>query len=201
MMNIIDWISDNYLEVFGAVTGILYVFLEIKQNLLLWPVGIITSAVYIWVFFHGKLYADTSLQIYYLAVSLLGWYWWIRRRTERGGEGENGRLIVHRLNIISGLVVAAVFIVLYFVIWYVLSRFTDSPVPACDSFITSLSIIATWMLARKIFEHWYLWIIVNAFAAILFFTRALYPTVILYIVYFAMSFAGLTEWRKSLPKN
>src|SRR4030043_1236833 len=71
-----DWISNNYIEVFGALTGILYVFLEIRQNLWLWPVGIVTSAVYIWVFFTGKLYADMSLQGYYLVISVLGWYWW-----------------------------------------------------------------------------------------------------------------------------
>jgi nicotinamide mononucleotide transporter len=85
--------------------------------------------------------------------------------------------------------------------WFILDSFTDSPVPEWDSFITSLSIIATWMLARKIYEHWFLWIIVNIAAAALFFTRGLYPTVILYIVYCGMSFVGLIEWKKSLKKQ
>ncbi len=71
--------------------------------------------------------------------------------------------------------------ILYVLMWLVLSKFTDSPVPAWDSFITSLSIVATWMLARKIFEHWYLWIIVNFVSAVLFIIKGLYPTVILYI--------------------
>lgn len=225
-MDIFNWVLNNYIEVFGAVTGIVYVFLEIKQNLWLWPVGIVTSAVYIWVFFTGKLYADTSLQCYYLVISVLGWFWWMRRKSgrvrewEKGrkngrkGEGEMGRengnvkkdseppkLIVHRINLKTGIVLTGVLIALYFILWLVLSHFTDSPVPACDSFITSVSIVATWMLARKIFEHWYLWIVVNAFAAGLFMVRGLYPTVILYIVYFTMSFAGLIEWRKSLTKK
>jgi nicotinamide mononucleotide transporter len=202
-MNITHWISNNYLEIFGALTGIIYVILEIKQNMWLWPVGIVTSAVYIYVFFHGKLYADMSLQGYYLLVSLLGWYWWIRGSELRDLKIDTppSRLVVHRLNTKSGIALTIVFILLYFIIWYILSRFTDSPVPAFDSFITSLSIVATWMLARKIFEHWYLWIIVNSSAAILFFTRGLYPTVILYIVYCIMSFAGLYEWRKSMLKS
>ena len=91
---IINWLSDNFIEIFGAVTGILYVVLEIRQNILLWPIGIITSGVYIWVFFTGKFYADMSLQGYYLAISILGWYWWMRgrnghagRANERRGEG------------------------------------------------------------------------------------------------------------------
>ncbi len=86
-----DWITNNFIEIFGAVTGILYVFLEIRQTIWLWPVGIITSAVYIWVFFSGKLYADMSLQGYYLVISILGWYWWVKGTGIAGrnpGEGQ-----------------------------------------------------------------------------------------------------------------
>jgi nicotinamide mononucleotide transporter len=79
-----------------------------------------------------------------------------------------------------------------------LSKFTDSPVPEWDSFITSLSIVATWMLARKIYEHWYLWVVVNSVSSVIFFVRGLYPTVILYIIYLIMSFAGMIEWKKSI---
>jgi nicotinamide mononucleotide transporter len=229
-MFIINWLSDSYIEVFGAITGIIYVFLEIRQNIWLWPVGIITSAVYIWVFFTGKLYADMSLQVYYLVISILGWYWWVRgtgrraqgavhgaqragqKEGEKGGEGdreivpesgsEHNALQVTRLNLRTGIVLIVVFMVLYAVLWFVLSRLTDSPVPEWDSFITSLSIVATWMLARKIYEHWLLWIVVNTAAALLFFSRGLYPTVILYIVYGVMSFIGLRAWKTvKIDKN
>jgi nicotinamide mononucleotide transporter len=232
-----DWIVNNYIEIFGAVTGVLYVFLEIRQTIWLWPVGIMTSAVYIWVFFTGKLYADMSLQGYYLAISILGWYWWARgagmpaeasakaglraqgsgQKEDGAGQKENGsglraqssgqraeggglkeELKVTRLNLRTGIILSAVFIPLFAVMWLVLDRVTDSPVPVRDSFITSLSIIATWMLARKIYEHWYLWIVVNTTASFLFFTRGLYPTVILYIVYGIMSFAGLRAWRRTI---
>lgn len=203
-MELNSWLSDNYIEIFGAVTGILYVFLEIRQNIWLWPVGIATSAVYIIVFFTNKFYADMSLQGYYLVISVLGWYWWLRGGGQRAqGKGqsecdEKERLFVSRLKAKMGIILALVFVVLYTVMWQVLDRFTDSPVPEWDSFITSLSIIATWMLARKIYEHWYLWIIVNAASVILFITRDLYPTVILYLIYFAMSFVGLKAWKRSL---
>jgi nicotinamide mononucleotide transporter len=219
------WITNNYIEIFGAVTGILYVLLEIRQTIWLWPVGIITSAVYIWVFFTGKLYADMSLQIYYLVISILGWYWWAQGKgnNETGeeveifGEWENGgkgdpsslklrrttqevkeELQVTRLKLRTGIILSVVFILLYTAMWLVLTRLTDSPVPVRDSFITSLSIIATWMLARKIYEHWFLWIVVNSTAAVLFLTRGLYPTVLLYAVYGIMSFAGLVEWKKTI---
>jgi len=207
-MIISDWISNNYIELFGAVTGILYVILEIRQNIWLWPVGIITSAVYIWIFFTGKLYADMSLQGYYLVISILGWFWWINgdRRpapdSYRDGDRQSKeKLKVTRLQLVTGIILTLAFLLLFFLMWLVLDRLTDSPVPAWDSFITSLSVIATWMLARKIYEHWFLWIVINIAAAALFFTRDLYPTVLLYIVYCVMSFVGLREWKKSLNVN
>lgn len=216
-MDFYNWISNNYIEVFGAVAGILYVILEVRQNIWLWPVGIITSAVYIWVFLTGKLYADMGLQGYYLVISVMGWYWWLHKKRGGGGEGERARLPsqeglgvgyegaeklkVSHLKTKTGIILGVIFLLLYFLMWFTLDRFTDSPVPAWDSFITSLSIIATWMLARKIYEHWFLWIVVNIAAALLFFTRGLYPTVILYIVYCAMSFVGLVAWKKTIKKQ
>jgi nicotinamide mononucleotide transporter len=207
------WLSDNFIELFGAVTGILYVILEVKQNRWLWFVGILTSAVYVWVFFNGKLYADMSLQGYYLVISFVGWYWWTkgeggkRRGGEREknewesggkGEGEKKELEVTRINRRTAIILATVFVVLYAAMYLILSRLTDSPVPQWDSFITSLSIVATWMLARKIYEHWYLWIIVNSVSATLFISRGLYPTVILYMVYCMMSFVGLIAWKRTI---
>jgi len=241
-MSLYSWLIKNYIEIFGAVTGVIYVFLEIKQSMWLWPVGIITSAVYISVFLTSKIYADMSLQVYYLIISCLGWYWWVKgiglsaqgtgqisnvplnntpfrgkgainsgseHRTQgtelkneeqsgRGGEKEKEELKVTRLKLKTGLILVVVFVLLYIAMYMILTRLTDSPVPMRDSFITSLSIIATWMLARKIYEHWYLWIVVNFVSAILFLNRGLYPTVILYVVYGVMSFAGLVEWKKSI---
>ena len=210
---IFNWISNNFIEIFGAVTGIIFVFLEIRQTIWLWPVGLVTSAVYIWVFFTSKFYADMSLQGYYLVISCLGWYWWTRGKKRRlrskptkfreteAGEWESGELQVTRLKLRTGIVLAIVFVLLYIIMWFVLTKLTDSPVPVRDSFITSLSIIATWMLARKIYEHWYLWIVVNFVSAVFFLTRGLYPTVILYTVYGIMSFVGLAAWKKTIKAD
>jgi len=204
-MDLKNWLLGNYIEVFGAATGIIYVFLEIRQSIWLWPVGILTSAVYIWVFFTSKIYADMSLQGYYLIISILGWYWWARGTGDRGKgrrrAREKAEMHVTRLKLRTGIILSIVFVLLYGVMYLILTRLTDSPVPVRDSFITSLSIIATWMLARKIFDHWYLWIVVNFVSAVLFMTRELYPTVILYLVYGFMSFAGLVEWKKSIKTD
>jgi nicotinamide mononucleotide transporter len=156
----------------------------------------------------------------------MGWYWWlhgsrVRRRYGKGGgpgvnssgktendrqvkgntdEGMKNVLQVTRLKRKTGLNLIVVFVFLYFLMWQILSRFTDSPVPGWDSFITSLSIVATWMLARKIFEHWFVWILVNIVSAVLFFNRGLHPTVILYVIYAIMSVTGLFVWKKAIPE-
>ncbi|MFN8241302.1 MAG: nicotinamide riboside transporter PnuC [Bacteroidales bacterium] len=199
------WLTENYLELFGALTGIAYVILEIRQNPLLWPIGIITSGVYIWVFFTGRFYADMCLQVYYVVISILGWFWWIKGTKHAPGadsgtvknETLSEGLRVTRIKSWQAIVLSILFALLWILMYYILSHFTNSPVPAADSFITSLSIIATWMLARKIYEHWYLWIIVNFVSCVVFLARGLYPTLVLYLVYGIMSFAGLREWKKS----
>jgi hypothetical protein len=91
-MSVSDWIASNWIEIFGALSGIIYVFLEIRQNIWLWPVGIVTSAVYIVVFFASKFYADMSLQEYYLIMSCIGWYWWLRAQ----GTGHRAKGTGHR---------------------------------------------------------------------------------------------------------
>jgi nicotinamide mononucleotide transporter PnuC len=75
-MNNITWFTTHWIEIFGAITGILYVFLEIRKSIWLWPVGIITSAIYVSVFFTSKFYADMGLQIYYVVISFYGFYVW-----------------------------------------------------------------------------------------------------------------------------
>ena len=115
------------------------------------------------------------------------------------GNVKSENLMVSRIKLKTTFILTIIFLFLYISIWKTLDHLTDSPVPGWDSFITSLSIIATWMLARKIIEHWYLWIVVNFVAVVLFLSRGLYPTVILYAVYCTMSFIGLKEWRKTMP--
>lgn len=204
---VFQWISEHIVEIFGAVTGILYVFLEIKRNILLWPLGIITSAVYILVFRDNRFYAGMVLQGYYLVISIYGWWHWkhnttgeIQKPAENESDGDKinkQSSDIRRLNLKSGIATSCSIIALCFVLWYVLSRWTDSPVPLWDGLITSMSVVATWLLTRKILEQWHIWIIANSIAVIVYLAVGMYPTAILFFVYDVMAVAGLIEWRKS----
>ena len=186
-----------WIEIFGVVTGILYVILEVKQNRLLWPLGIITSAAYIYIFFSGKFYADMGLQIYYVLISIYGWYYWSRG----GSNAVKGELPVRRINRQQLLLLFLTFALSWGGIYYILDRFTDSSVPLGDSFTTALAIVATWMLTRKIIEQWFLWIIANVVSIGLYIYKGLYPTVILYAVYAGMAVYGYMEWKRSMNKR
>jgi nicotinamide mononucleotide transporter len=186
-----------WIEIFGVVTGILYVILEVKQNRLLWPLGILTSAAYIYIFFSGKFYADMGLQVYYVLISIYGWYYWSRG----GARADKGELPVVRINRQQLILLLLTFALSWLGIYFILDRFTDSTVPLGDSFTTALAIVATWMLTRKIIEQWFLWIIANVVSIGLYIYKGLYPTVILYAVYAGMAVYGYLVWKRSMTKK
>jgi len=186
-----------WIEIFGVVTGIIYVILEVRQNRLLWPLGLFTSAAYVYIFFTGKFYADMGLQVYYVLISIYGWYFWSRG----GAKTEKGELPVVRINRRQLVLLFLTFGFSWAAIYFILDRYTDSTVPLGDSFTTALAIVATWMLTRKIIEQWFLWIIANVVSIGLYIYKGLYPTVILYAVYAGMSVYGYFEWRRSMIKS
>lgn len=191
-----EWLQDNYIEVIGAIAGLIYLYLEIKQNIWLWPVGIITSAFYVYVFFVSKFYADMGLQVYYLVISFYGWWHWLY-----GNKSSNkAELPITRTSFKQWIYISLITLVLFGVMVFILKRYTDSPVPYGDSFVTALSITGTWMLAQKLIEHWWVWVIVNLVSLILFIWKDLYPTSILFFFYFTLAVYGYYQWKKEMVK-
>lgn len=196
---------EQLLEYFGAFSGLLYLFLEIRQHRAMWIVGFLTSLTYVFVFFFSKIYADMGLHIYYTAISVYGFRQWTRSRNRMGNEPPASRqeeIIYDRLTprLLAGVLsaIAALFMLLY----TALRHFTDSPIPAGDAFTTAVGIVATWMLARRFIEHWIFWIIVNFVSAYLYCRRGLYPTLFLYICYAILAAIGLYTWkRKGIKKK
>jgi nicotinamide mononucleotide transporter len=186
-----EWLSGRYVEILGVVFSILYLYFSIRRNILLWPMGIISAMLYMVVFFQSKFYADMALNGYYLVISVYGWLLW------RGdGSGIEESLKISRLGWKNGLVMLAVTSAVFLLIGTVLERFTDSPVPWWDAFTTALSFTATWMLARKILEHWILWIVIDSVSMGLYIYRGLYPTMVLFGIYTLMAATGFISWRK-----
>lgn len=204
---------EQALEYFGVATGLLYLLLEIRQHRAMWVVGFLTSLVYVFVFFQAKIYADMGLNCYYVGISLYGFWQWSRTHQrpatglqeadnpesekQAAGRGEQSGLILYRrLGLRLGFGLAVVLGLLYGLIYYFLSTFTDSPIPAGDAFTTAVGIVATWMLARRIIEHWICWVIVNTVSVYLYYLRGLYPTMFLYVCYAVLAVIGFYTWKK-----
>lgn len=192
---ILEYLQNNWLEITGAVLSVIYLFFSIRANPVLWVFGFISSALYVIVFFHAKLYAEMSLNSYYLFVSVYGWVNW-HRKTETSDSIELPITRIVGAKQIFQYVLAT--IAIYIAYYLVLEYLTDSPIAMADSVVGALSIIATWMLAKKKIENWLVWIVVDAFAAGLYFSKGLYPTAILFVVYTIMAVVGYRQWRRSV---
>jgi nicotinamide mononucleotide transporter len=188
-----QYLIDNWVEITGAVLSLIYLYLSIREKAGLWIFGFFASLLYIWVFYQSKLYAEISLQFYYLFVSVYGWISWQQK-------SETTQSKVLQITTLSKNQYIPYFLgtIGVFLIYYVVLRFlTDSPVPVADSVVGSLSIIATWMLARKKIENWLVWILADAFACGLYFYKGLYPTAILFVVYTVMAVVGYFQWKSN----
>ncbi len=195
---LITWMSGNYIELLGALTGLLYLYFSIRQIIWLWLVGMVTSLLYIYVFYHARFYADMSLQVYYFFISIYGWYHWTHGSGKNNGENE---LPVTGIGygIWMGLILVS--LILTAITGFILDNYTDSPMPYLDAFTTASSIVATWMLARKMIENWLFWIVIDAVSMGMYIYKGLYPTVILFLVYTFMAFIGYRQWKKNISKN
>lgn len=197
MQSVTGWLLVNKIELLGAILGVIYIRFSIKQNIFTWPTGILTSALYIVVFFNSALYAAMGLQFYYVAISIYGWYYWLN-----GKKADNKSLLpVRRVKKKLWVQLGVISILLYFSILFVLVKFSDSDVPLMDSMTTTLSITATWMLARKYIENWVIWIFVDFASIGLYIYKSLWPTVILFVVYTVLAFFGYIEWKKDLKST
>lgn len=191
-----SWLTAHFLEILGVVFSILYLFFSIRQHILLWPMGIISALLYMVVFFRSKFYADMGLNGYYLVISIYGWILW-----SNAGTSASNPLPVSRIRRKPALVLGVITLAGFLGIGVILDRFTDSPVPFWDAFTTALSFTATWMLARKILEHWILWVIVDAVSMGLYLYRGLYPTLVLFAIYTTMALIGYSQWKKAYTRT
>ena len=188
---IIDYLSNHSIELFATITSLIYLYFSIRGHILLWLFGIISSLIYVYICFKARIYADMSINAYYVIISIYGWIHWSLKQGSKKKE-----LPISRLKISQSTLLLITTIILFFIIGYVLNHYTDSDVAWWDSFTTALSITATWMLARKILEHWILWIIVDGVSVGLYIYKQLDITVVLFVVYTIMAVIGFYEWKK-----
>lgn len=198
----IDWLTSpafvafgaptSWAELLGFATGLLCVWLVVRQHVANWPIGIANVLLLMVVFAGVGLYADAALQLVYVVLSGYGWWQWLR-----GGPG-SGHLAVRRTTPAEWSWLATAGVLLTGAGWLFLDRLTGSTVPLADAVTTALSLLATYGQSRKLVESWWLWIVADLIYIPLYGYKDLYLTALLYLVFLTLCLIGLRAWRDDL---
>ncbi len=176
------------------LTGLLAVWLLIRQNIWTWPIGFTYALVSVAVFFDAKLYADVALHVFYVGMNLYGWWYWRFGGNRRAGE----KLAVIRTPRRQVLLLVVLNALGIFLMGFALSNLTDADFAYWDSSTTVLSFSAMWMMARKYLENWIVWFFVDIVAVVLYLVKGINLYALLYAVYLAMAVAGWLSWRRTM---
>ncbi len=190
--NLSFWILENKIEIFGFLSLVAYLYFSIKQNILLWPLGVIGALLYIYIYYTVRLYADMGLQVYYVFISIYGWIYWSSH------NNENVKLKVKFIERKMALLLTITTAFLFIIISFILENYTNASLPYWDALTTAASITATWMLAKKYIEHWIVWIFVDFISMIIYIYKGLNITAVLFIIYTTMAIVGYYQWKKQL---
>lgn len=187
-----QWQLTSWLEIIAVVFSILSVLLSYKNNVLLYPAGIISTIIFIWLFANPKtgLYAEASLNLYYLIMSIYGWVIWsIKNKKEE-------HIPISRTTNKEWKIAIAIFITAYLILFVVLSKFTDSTVPYMDAFVSAAAWSGMWLLARRKIENWIVLNVSNAVGIPLMFYKGLPLTGVLTLFLFIVAIFGYFNWKR-----
>lgn len=191
----------SYVEIIGTLFGFVSVYFASKANILTWGTGIVNEIFLFILFFQVQLYADMFLQIYFFVVTLYGWYNW-KLKTENSKISatsfRNKQILTITIligTLISGFLISNIHL-------YLPSHFKiQASYPIADSFVMVTSIIATFLLAKKKIETWYLWIAVDLVCVVLYFKKGIYILSLEYFIFLGLASYGLYHWKKQLRND
>lgn len=188
-------LATTWLEFVAVVFGILSVVYSRAENILVYPTGLINTTLYIYLSVQAGLYAEASVNGYYTIMSVAGWIWWTQKRE----DGE--RLRISGSSATDWRNALLFFGIFWIVLWWLLSRFTDSSVPIADAFAAASAYTGMWLMARKKLENWIWWIITNIASIPLYFSKGFVFTSFQYLVFLVLAILGYVEWRRKLIQN
>lgn len=189
-------VIDIILEVLAVTFGIASVLYAKKEHILVYPTGIISTAIYVYICYKFTLYGDLIINIYYTIMSIYGWYMWTRivnsyhleiTRTTR----------LDKLKALGIFASTAIFVVIVYVYFNRFDRLTDY----FDTFTTGIFFAAMWLMANKKIEHWTLWIVGNIISIPLYFIKGLGFSGIQFTIFLIIAYYGYKSWKKTLDKK
>lgn len=193
----IDGVAQtSALEWIAVVTGLMSVWFSMKENILVYPAGIISVCIYIYLAFVYKLYADMGVNAYYFVMSVYGWYYWLHPSDDSKTQVAVTVNSAREHGITSAILVGS-----FGILYFVLTQFTDSDVPFWDALTTCLAIAGMWLMARKKLENWIAWILTDIISVPLYFYKGLVLTSVQFLIFTGLAVAGYMAWKRSMIQD
>jgi len=188
--------SLSVAEIVAVASALAYLLLAIRRNIWCWFFAAVSTTIYVVLFIQAKLYMESLLNIFYLAMAVYGWYAW------RYGGGRKAEelpitswpLSVHAAALLVILAASAT-------TGWILDTYTDAAFPYADSATTIAAIWTTFLVARKVLENWWYWLVIDSISIYLYWSRDLPLTALLFVLYVALIPVGLAAWRRALAEQ
>ncbi|HSU27756.1 MAG TPA: nicotinamide riboside transporter PnuC [Chitinophagaceae bacterium] len=185
----------GWLEYIAVFAGIISVWYSRKENILVYPTGLVNTIIYIWLSFKSGLLGEASVNFYYTVMSIYGWFLWTKKDQQH-------HLVLHVTNssrkqwVFQVGFFAAFYIVIFVALTYLKKVFAPEAIPWADAFASATAYTGMWLMAKKKVESWYWWIATNIASIPLYFVKGFAFTSVYYLVLLIMAFAGLLAWKK-----
>lgn len=186
------WQATSQLEVVSVTFGLIYIILAARENIWCWPAAFIGTGTAIYLFWDASLLMESALNIFYLAMAMIGWWQW------QYGSQQKTALSISSWSGVKHLTAIGVIAILTVTSGYLLSNNTNAALPYVDSFTTWAAVITTVMVAQKILENWLYWIVIDAVCVWLYSERGLYLYALLFAAYTVIAVVGYVQWRKNV---
>lgn len=188
-------LQSSWWERIAVVAGIASVWFSRKENILVYPVGLINTIIYIWLSFEGDLLGEASVNFYYTVMSIYGWMLWAKKDKSRHPvlhiRFSDRRWWMYQLAFF-----AAFYISIYFLLTYLKKDFAPGAIPWADAFASATAFTGMWLMTKKKVESWYWWIATNIASVPLYFVKHYVFTSVYYVILLVLAVMGLIEWQK-----
>lgn len=192
--------KTTWLEYIAVFAGIASVWYSRKENILVYPIGLINTIFYIYLSFKYHLPGEASVNLYYTIMSLYGWYMWMKK--DKQDEVvlhitySNKKMLLYQI-----LFFLFFYCAIYFALVYLKDNFFEGAIPWADAFASATAFTGMWLMTRKKVESWYWWIATNIASIPLYFVKGLVFTSVYYFILLIMAFWGLIEWERKAKYN
>ena len=181
----------SVIESLAVLFSLLYVILAAKENIWCWGAALISVSLYVYICYTAKLYPETGLQIFYLIMAIIGYFTWNKKSKEKIKEWSEFK---HLIIIILGALFS-------FIMGFYFFTYTESAMPIIDSITTTFSIIATYMVVKKVLGNWLYWIVIDLLSVYMYFHRDLHLTSLLFVAYATIAVFGYISWSYRIKEN